>query len=124
MEQLIDNIHTFEQNLTMTAAEEQVVRSVVQKILDVHTIPCTGCEYCMPCPFGVDIPEIFDAYNNFKLFRNAELTRAAYFERLKDGYRADACKKCGKCMKACPQHLQIPDLLETAHREMSNACLL
>ena len=61
MEQLIDNIHTFEQNLTMTAAEEQVVRSVVQKILDVHTIPCTGCEYCMPCPFGVDIPEIFDA---------------------------------------------------------------
>ena len=43
------------------------------------------------------------------------MTRAAYFERLKDGFRADSCKKCGKCMKACPQHIQIPDMLETAH---------
>ena len=123
MEQMIDNIRTFEGDLTMTPAEEQVVDTVVRKILDVHTVPCTGCEYCMPCPFGVDIPEVFKAYNNFKLFRNADMTRAAYFERLKDGFRADSCKKCGKCMKACPQHIQIPDMLETAHREISEACL-
>lgn len=92
MEQMIDNIRTFEGDLTMTPAEEQVVDTVVRKILDVHTVPCTGCEYCMPCPFGVDIPEVFKAYNNFKLFRNADMTRAAYFERLKDGFRADSCK--------------------------------
>lgn len=123
MEQMVDNIRTFEGDLTMTPAEEQVVDTVVRKILDVHTVPCTGCEYCMPCPFGVDIPEVFKAYNNFKLFRNADMTRAAYFERLKDGFRADSCKKCGKCMKACPQHIRIPDMLETAHREISEACL-
>lgn len=48
MEQMVDNIRTFEGDLTMTPAEEQVVDTVVRKILDVHTVPCTGCEYCMP----------------------------------------------------------------------------
>ena len=49
------------------------------------------------------------------------MTRTAYFERLKPEFRADHCKKCGKCMKACPQHIQIPDMLAKAHQEMSAA---
>ena len=122
MQQMIDNIATFSGEVELSTEEQAVVEQVVQKILSVDTVPCTGCEYCMPCPFGVDIPEVFKAYNNFKLFQNTEMTRTAYFERLKLEFRADHCKKCGKCMKACPQHIQIPDMLAKAHQEMSAAC--
>ena len=122
MQQMIDNIATFSGEVELSTEEQAVVEQVVQKILSVDTVPCTGCEYCMPCPFGVDIPEVFKAYNNFKLFQNTEMTRTAYFERLKPEFRADHCKKCGKCMKACPQHIQIPDMLAKAHQEMSAAC--
>lgn len=122
MEQLKDNVATFSGDISLTDIEQKTVDRVVKRILDVHTIPCTGCEYCMPCPFGVNIPEVFSIYNNLKLFRNPEMSKNAYFGRLKAEARADQCKQCGKCMRACPQHIQIPDMLAMAHAELDAAC--
>lgn len=122
MEQMQDNVDTFSREIPLNTGEQRAMDQVVERILNVHTVPCTGCEYCMPCPFGVDIPEVFSIYNNLKLFRNTGMTHSAYFERLKPEARADQCRSCGKCMKACPQHIRIPDMLAMAGAEIHSSC--
>lgn len=64
-------------------------------------VPCTGCAYCMPCPFGLDIPGMYEVYNQ-TVNRSREDALAAY-EALE--VKADACKKCRRCEKACPQKI-------------------
>ena len=74
-------------------------------------IDCTGCRYCMDCPFGVDIPGAFKAYNTFAIGGGKDRMRneiAAFGE----GHGPDQCKSCGKCMKLCPQKIQIPDRMK------------
>ena len=122
MEQLRDNLSTFETELTLSPQEQQAIQQTVAELLKAEPVPCTGCEYCMPCPFGVDIPEVFQRYNNYKLFENKARTYQAYFEQLKPFARADQCRSCGKCMQACPQKLQIPALLAKAHTELLQVC--
>lgn len=70
-------------------------------------VPCTKCAYCMPCPFGLDIPKTFEAYN---------ATASLGMDRAKNIYSeiskgADQCKKCKKCEKVCPQNIKISSLM-------------
>lgn len=118
MEQLVDNIATFSGEIPLSDAEQKVIDTAVSKILDVKTVPCTGCEYCMPCPFGVDIPEVFKIYNSYKMFRNDWRTHEEYFTYFKESAQGDKCRQCGKCMKACPQQIKIPDMLAMADSEI------
>ena len=83
-------------------------------------VDCTGCNYCMPCPAGVNIPECFSFYNNYHMFGNKTETKIMYLGRLggilgSEAY-AGLCKSCGKCEKVCPQHLPIRDLLDDVSR--------
>lgn len=83
-------------------------------------VDCTGCNYCMPCPAGVNIPECFSFYNNYHMFGNKTETKIMYLGRLggilgSEAY-AGLCKSCGKCEKVCPQHLPIRDLLGDVSR--------
>lgn len=118
LEQVEDNLATFADSAALSQEELQVVDRVVEKILSVKTVPCTGCEYCMPCPFGVDIPTVFNIYNSYKMFRNDWRTNEEYITQLKDEAKGDRCQKCGKCVKACPQHIAIPDMLAMADGEI------
>ncbi|NLD57911.1 MAG: aldo/keto reductase [Methanomicrobiales archaeon] len=85
-------------------------------------IGCTGCGYCMPCPFGVDIPGCFAGYNAHHLFPHDNAGRFQYIGRhgglMGQVSYAGLCRKCGKCAKVCPQHLPIPDLMNQVSREM------
>ncbi len=75
---------------------------------EMNLIPCTGCEYCMPCPAGVHIPKVFSAFNNI-----ATGGRRLVKEIFPDiETNASLCKKCGKCETACPQHIKIIDTLK------------
>ncbi|BCN28840.1 aldo/keto reductase [Anaeromicropila herbilytica] len=74
-------------------------------------VPCTKCAYCMPCPFGLDIPKTFEAYNT---------TASVNMEKASELYteietKADACRKCKACEKECPQHIKISELMPTIH---------
>lgn len=71
-------------------------------------VPCTGCEYCMPCPEGVLIPKVFAAYN--KISEGGRRLVKEIFPDIE--YNAEKCKKCGKCVDACPQHIDIPQKLK------------
>jgi predicted aldo/keto reductase-like oxidoreductase len=85
------------------------VKAVYRKLMKVG---CTGCRYCMPCPAGVDIPLCFSLYNSKYLFDRPRQARDNYliFTSGVNGGNpsyATLCKNCGKCEKACPQHLPI-----------------
>ncbi len=91
-----------------------------QKLLKVS---CTKCKYCMPCPFGVNIPEIFSYYNNLNFFKNKQSkfqTHMQYINKLFDGSGASMCTHCGKCKKNCPQNIDIPVKLKEAHKSLNN----
>jgi predicted aldo/keto reductase-like oxidoreductase len=67
----------------------------------------------MPCPFGVNIPEVFRIYNQGAMFDNMDGVKWHYNTQLADS-NVDKCTACGVCMEKCPQFIQIPDRLEEA----------
>ena len=74
-------------------------------------IQCTQCNYCMPCPTGVNIPRNFSLYNHAHVHRDFEDMKERY-QKLDDKEKASACIRCGQCEPSCPQNLDIMDLLE------------
>lgn len=80
---------------------------------------CTGCEYCLPCPQGVNIPHIFAKYNEARVYGLWDAAREAYqaWTRV-SGERADACVECALCEEKCPQHIPIREQLKEAHQAL------
>lgn len=83
-------------------------------------VPCTGCNYCMPCPKGVDIPACFSCYNDIaaegksKAFQN-------YLQQTSvksQPHNASLCVKCGKCEAHCPQHIAIRKELDNVTKNL------
>ncbi|MDD1716480.1 MAG: aldo/keto reductase [Methanolinea sp.] len=96
------------------------VRDVFRRLMKVN---CTGCSYCMPCPFGVNIPDCFALYNSVHLFPHKQRNfRTLYLGRLggivgDTGY-AGLCRQCGRCAAICPQHIPIPQALKEVSATM------
>ena len=104
-----------EQDLEMFA---QVRSAINEKI----KVPCTGCGYCQPCPFGVDIPGAFRCYN-VSYTDNWFTGAKEYFmctTLRAEPTRVEQCKKCGKCEKHCPQGIHIRDELENVKKRLEN----
>lgn len=78
-------------------------------------VPCTDCQYCLPCPHNVFIPKIFEQYNRGSIFGDYTGPRGFYRSLVDDGQDVSACVACGACEAACPQHLPIAELLKQAH---------
>ena len=119
MEQLEDNLETFGKFQPLTEAEEEAVEKAADLIRSRVKNGCTSCRYCMPCPFGVNIPEMFSIWNNCAMFDEEEKAKKAYAEQKVQDASADLCKKCGACEKACPQGLSIRADLEKVAKELN-----
>ncbi len=83
---------------------------------------CTGCRYCMPCQYGVDIPGCFELYNNFHMFNDKTNARMFYLATGGGLFSdkpalASQCQECGECEEVCPQDLPIMDLLKEVKEE-------
>ncbi|SPF47915.1 putative oxidoreductase of aldo/keto reductase family [Candidatus Desulfosporosinus infrequens] len=118
--QLKENLRIFDHAAPNVMSDED--QEFIHKIRDAFeakkSIGCTGCWYCMPCPQGVAIPEIFKLYNGYQLMNDPH-DKLMYQSRIIPfGLGADQCISCGICAQNCPQGLKIPELLETAHTEL------
>lgn len=111
MEHLEDNIKTFSNFKPLSAEEQKTLASALAAYQKSLTIPCTDCRYCMPCPVGVEIPKIFALYNQLKLSGKRGVFLRSY-KALDEDAQASACVACGKCVKACPQKIDIPKQLK------------
>ncbi len=109
----------------MSPAELTGVDQAVSAFQRVMKVGCTGCQYCLPCPFGVDIPRCFDLYSSKHAFRDK--SAGLFYLGLLGGYQtgrsamASDCKDCGACLDKCPQSLAIPELLREVAADMELA---
>lgn len=77
-------------------------------------IRCTNCKYCQPCPSGVNIPRIFEIYNEAIMFNDYQVARMRY-GWIEEEHGANLCVQCGRCLELCPQQIEIPEWLAKAH---------
>ncbi|MBE6584147.1 MAG: aldo/keto reductase [Ruminococcaceae bacterium] len=115
-----DNLRIFDSACVGCMTDEEL--DTVRKARDVYSarikVNCTACRYCMPCPAGVDIPRVFAAWNNAYKYDTKSDVQWTYGRLLADKTAADACIKCGKCEKICPQHISIREMLAAAHADL------
>ena len=111
MYQLEDNLATMKNYQPVSDEERAILYKAASEYSKSGAVPCTGCEYCIPCPVGVKIPRIFAIYNYYKLV-NFRIPFDNGYSTLAENEKASACVNCGKCVEQCPQHLAIPDYLE------------
>jgi predicted aldo/keto reductase-like oxidoreductase len=118
-EQVEDNLNTFD-NFVPLSNEERNVIEKNKKIMQARVQnSCTGCRYCMPCPAGVNIPEIFKTWNTYHMYQNY-WTVNWNWEKMDVKEKPENCIECGKCEKACPQHIAIRDNLKKAGADLAN----
>lgn len=108
---------------SLTELELQVFEKVKSEMLAKTKIPCTACGYCMPCPFGVDIPGCFSCYND-KYLMGDKSVRFRYMQTMGvmsvKPSNASQCTECGKCESHCPQKIAIRQQLKTVSHEMES----
>ncbi len=111
IEQLEDNIHTFKNFEPLNEEEQEIISSVRKDLLSLSKVPCTSCNYCMPCSYGVDIPGNFRIYNHHSMYQSEKYTTWALENLDKKEAFADVCVSCGECLPKCPQNIDIPNRL-------------
>ena len=129
MEHLQDNIRTFSPLEPCSNDELELLEKTAQGMLRYPSISCTGCQYCMPCPYGIDIPGIFKHYNkcinegnvpsglqdeNYEKARRAFLV--GYDRSVPRLRQANHCIGCNQCSHHCPQGINIPQQMQRIDR--------
>ena len=121
LEHLQDNIRTYSPLEPLSDDEYKLLQQIADIYVNYPLVGCTECQYCMPCPYGLDIPSIFAHYNKclneglvvedrlnpeYKKARQAFLI--GYDRKVPRLRQANHCIGCDKCKPACPQHINIP----------------
>lgn len=124
MDHLMENIKTYSPLRPITPEENAFLETIANKLVALQTIPCNDCKYCMPCPYGINIPAIFVHYN--KCIKEGNLVRNEQDNAYKRARRAflvgydrsvpklrqaQMCIGCGQCEGHCPQRIRIPQEL-------------
>ena len=126
MDHLEENVKTFSPLDPCTEQENLLLASIADQMSGFPTVPCTTCEYCMPCPYGVNIPGNFAYYNKavnehiLPLPAPTDATFAQRKQQFAEGYKlalpdektwAKKCQDCEECLSKCPQQIRIPNQL-------------
>jgi uncharacterized protein len=113
MEQVEENIRLASeiQPPYLTDKDLEAVSQVKTAVENLKPIRCTFCGYCRECPQGISIPFLFDLYNDYRVYRNAEKTRFM-LSYVQEDHMPQKCLKCQKCLSLCPQGTDIPRWLD------------
>lgn len=124
MEHLQDNLRTYSPLVPLTEEEHEFLEQTADLMMQYPTIPCNDCKYCMPCPYGIDIPAVLLHYN--KCVNEGNLSTSSHDKNYEEARRAFLigydrsvprlrqachCIGCGQCVSHCPQSIEIPDEL-------------
>ncbi|GHV34780.1 hypothetical protein FACS18949_11460 [Clostridia bacterium] len=106
---------------TLSEKHATAVAAAVAALNETIKVPCTACGYCMPCPFGVDIPTCFSSYN--MIFADGYgRAQSRYMQNINalgaEPNFAGKCKECGKCEKHCPQAIAIRKELKSVSKRL------
>ena len=120
-EHLQDNLKTFSPHVPLTDEELEFLEETAQIYKQYPIVDCNDCKYCMPCPYGIDIPGILLHYNKCvnegsvpknsqdPNYREARRKYLVSYDRTVEKLRqADHCTNCGQCNEHCPQRINIP----------------
>ena len=129
LEHLQDNLRTYSPLEPLTEADVQFLYDTADLMMQYPTIPCNDCKYCMPCPYGIDIPAVLLHYN--KCVNEGNLPTSSQSEDYRRARRAflvgydrsvprlrqaSHCIGCGQCVSHCPQSIEIPKELHRIDR--------
>lgn len=118
LEQMADNISYMKEFQPLNDNEMEAVRKVQEIFKGMNLIPCTACRYCEAgCPKKIAIPDLFAVMNTKQIYHDWNADYYYNNVHTAQGRKASDCMKCGKCEKACPQHLEIRRLLEDVAKE-------
>jgi predicted aldo/keto reductase-like oxidoreductase len=98
---------------SLTVQELVLISKVREAYRKLRPIPCPSCRACMPCPQGIDVPRIFEIYNDAIQYDDTKTAQSLYWE---EQHRADNCTECRACENACAKRLTMLDWLKKAHR--------
>lgn len=134
MDNLVDNCSTFCDFKYLTDEERLWLQDdIATRLSEYPLVDCTSCQYCMPCPYGIDIPGIFQFYNKaveentyvisteqegYRKLRKAYLTE--YNNVIPTVRQADHCTNCNECSPHCPQYIRIPNELRRIDEYIEN----
>ena len=133
MEHLQDNVGTYSPLKPLNEDELAFLEETAELMQKYPTVPCNDCKYCMPCPYGIDIPAILLHYNkcvnegeiatntqdeNYRKARRAYLV--SYDRAVPKLRQAARCIGCNQCMSHCPQNINIPRELHKIDRYIEN----
>ena len=113
---------------SLTEDELKLIEEAGRKYRTLMKVACTGCGYCMPCPSDVAIPRCFEVYNKMHMFGNEVEAKFSYALSMGGAFSgipsfASQCVRCEECLEKCPQHIEIPDILEIVAEEFEDADL-
>lgn len=124
MEHLQENIRTYSPLYPIDEKEDELLMSTAKMMIEYPLIPCTACQYCMPCPYGIDIPSIIQHYNRCVCEGNyPENSQEANYRKARQAFlvgydrmvpklrQANHCIGCNQCVHHCPQAIKIPQEL-------------
>jgi len=118
MKHVEENIRVAERSSPLSAAEKRRVKTALNRFGKLADLYCTGCNYCMPCPSGVDIPGNFTALNYHRVYDLPDAARRRY-SSLRG--KATQCIACGKCLEKCPQNIDIISQLRETVRTFDDS---
>jgi hypothetical protein len=118
MRHVEENIAFAERSGPRTLTEQEL--ALYKKVKDAYNrlgfVGCTACQYCMPCPEGVDIPTILEQYNEYFLSGRSQEVKTNYWKIITPESHASNCIACSECEKKCPQQLPIRKFMNESTR--------
>lgn len=118
MDQVLDNLDTFEDFKVLDKKEQEIINQVVDTLHSRVKNGCTGCGYCMPCPAGVDIPRNFAIWNKYHVYGDDKKIKQTWMKNFEQSIKAGNCIECGKCESVCPQQLSIRNDLKQVQADL------
>jgi predicted aldo/keto reductase-like oxidoreductase len=120
MQQVVENVALADsaEPDSLTVQELVVLSQVRDAYRKLRPLPCSSCRACMPCPINIDVPRIFELYNDAIIYNDAKTARSLYSM---EQHRIDTCTECGACVNTCAKKFAVLDWLKAAHQLLA-AC--